>query len=78
MGETTISLIGEPTLVKSFFDQAKLSKKWDRKDTSESGEGLEIRESWKDKPIVTHITLTYTENDNEAKLMTFRKLVIEN
>ncbi len=78
MGETTISFIGEPTVVKNFFDQAKLSQSWDRKDTSKSGEGLEKRERWKGKPIVTHITMTYTENGNEATFLTRRQLIIEN
>lgn len=78
MGETTISLVGEQTIVKNFFDQAKLSQSWDRKDTSESGEGLEKRERWKGKPIVTHITMTYTENGNEATFLTRRQLIIEN
>lgn len=74
-GETTTLISGDHQVVKLYFDGLELSKKWDRRNSTESGHVLEIREEWKDYPITTHILATYLLGESESTLIIRRKLV---
>lgn len=74
-GETKTLISGDHDVAKLYFDGLELSKKWDRNDKTSNGRVLEIREDWKDHPIVTHMLVTYLIRENESILMIDRKLI---
>ena len=77
MGESIMSFMGEKGAVDTFYRQTKLSTKWKPVEKAESGESFESFDRWDDKPLTTHITMTYTVDSEDAMLIMNRKLLFD-
>lgn len=75
MGENMVVVSGDKGMVKLYYDQLKLSKKWDDVRQIKNGESLEFTEILSSKPIQSHIIVTFIEYENESIFTMRRKLI---
>jgi len=76
MGENSISFTGNKEVAQDLYNQAVLSKKWNRKDNDGKNKVAEVSEDWNEKPLSSKLTITYIERENEAVMITNRKITL--
>lgn len=78
MGETNFSFHGNKSAVKLYYDQTRLSQKWDSKQKIENGESSESNRFWPEKNLNIRIVITFLEYGDDCIYTMRRKLILPN